>query len=130
MNSLTFDPPLGHITTFGGHPVNCAAALANIDVLTSDNLLQEVEMKGKLLEDLISHPNIKEIRRAGLMFAIEMANEEIVAKIVHNCQDNGVLSFWFLSCPESFRIAPPLTVSSEEIKEAALIIKQAIEQFG
>lgn len=128
MNTLTFDPPLGHITTFGGHPVNCVAALANIDVLTSNDLLKEVEKKGKLLEELISHPNIKEIRRAGLMFAIEMENDEIVAKVVESCQKNGLLSFWFLSCPESFRIAPPLTVSIEEIKEASKIIKQAIEQ--
>lgn len=128
MNTLTFDPPLGHITTFGGHPVCCAAALANLEVVTSGDLLKQVEEKGKLLEELITHPNIKEIRRAGLMFAIEMENDEVVSKIVTSCQEKGLLSFWFLSCPESFRIAPPLTVSAEEIKAAAQIIKEAIEQ--
>lgn len=128
MTTLTFDPPLGHITTFGGHPVNCAAALANLNVLTSGSLLNDIEEKGQLLEDLLSHKSIVEIRRKGLMFAIEMENDEIVSNVVNTCQENGLLSFWFLSCPESFRIAPPLTVTIEELKEAAKIIIMAIEK--
>ena len=129
MNTLTFDPELGHITTFGGHPVNCAAALANINELLTPGLIDSVEEKGQLFEEIISHPSIKEIRRKGLFFAIEMENPDIVQKIVNGCKNRGVLSFWFLSCPESFRIAPPLTISQAEIRESAKIIWEVINQL-
>lgn len=130
METLTHDPVLGHITTFGGHPVNCAAALANINVLTSADLISKVENKGLLFESIIQHPSIKEIRRKGLFFAIEMENAETVQKVVEGCKERGVLSFWFLSCPESFRIAPPLTISEEEIKVSAKIIYEVIDQIN
>lgn len=128
MKLFTHDPMLGHITTFGGHPVNCAAALANLEVLLEGDMLEQVESKGALIEQLISHPNVKEIRRKGLMFAIEFESPETVQKIVNQCTDEGVLTFWFLSCPESFRLAPPLTVSQEEIQEACATIRKAIEE--
>ncbi|OEK04272.1 aspartate aminotransferase family protein [Roseivirga misakiensis] len=126
MNSLTHNPMLGHITTFGGHPVNCAAALANIEVIQNDRLIDRVESKGKLLEELIAHPGIKEIRRKGLMFAIEFETADLVQKIVKRCIENGVIAFWFLSCPESFRLAPPINISDEDIREGARIIHEAI----
>jgi len=127
MGSLTSNPELGHITTFGGHPVNCVAALANIKELLKDNLIESVESKGELFEEMISHPSIKEIRRKGLFFAIEMDSPETVQKVVEGCKSRGVLSFWFLSCPESFRIAPPLTISESEIRESGKIIREVIE---
>ena len=128
MNQLTFNPVLGHITTFGGHPVNCVSALENLKILTEDTLIEEVESKGRLFEKIINHPSIVEIRRIGLFFAIEMKNPDIVQDIVLKCKDRGVLSFWFLSNPQSFRIAPPLIISEDEIKETATIINQVIEE--
>ena len=128
MQQLTHDPMLGHITTFGGHPVNCAAALANIEAILEEQLLVEVEAKGALLEQLIAHPEIIEIRRKGLMFAVEFASADQVQKIVEQCIANGLVTFWFLSCPESFRLAPPLNVTEAEIREAAQIIQKAIQK--
>lgn len=122
MNLFTEKPKLGHITTFGGHPVCCAAALASINVLENENLINEVESKGRLFESLLQHKLIKELRRKGLLFAIEMENSEVVQKVVEGCKKEGLLSFWFLSCPESFRIAPPLVINESEIKTSCAII--------
>lgn len=122
MNLFTEKPKLGHITTFGGHPVCCAAALASINVLENENLINEVESKGMLFESLLKHSLIKELRRKGLFFAIEMENSEVVQKVVEGCKKEGLLSFWFLSCPESFRIAPPLIINESEIKKSCSII--------
>jgi acetylornithine/N-succinyldiaminopimelate aminotransferase len=127
MQILTHNPPLGHITTFGGHPVNCASALANIEVLTEGNLLSEVERKGALIEALIDKTHIIEIRRKGLFFAIEMSDADKVQRVVNGCKDAGLLSFWFLSCPESFRIAPPLIATDEEIRQAVEIINNVMK---
>ncbi|MBK6267381.1 aspartate aminotransferase family protein [Marivirga sp. S37H4] len=126
MRHLTFNPMLGHITTFGGNPVACAAAVATLQVLTEDHLLETVESKGALFEKLIRHDSIKEIRRKGLLFAFEFETEEEVFGIVEECMEQGVICFWFLSCPNSFRIAPPLTISEGEIKKACTIINEAI----
>jgi len=122
MDTLTYNPPLGHNTTFGGHPVCCAAALANINILAQDDLLKQVEKKGAMIERLLQHKSIVEIRRKGLFFAIEMPSADIVSRIVLKCKDQGLLSFWFLSNPNSFRIAPPLIISNEEIEKACKII--------
>ena len=127
MAKLSYDPMLGHITTFGGHPVSCAAAAANIGVLLDEKLIEPVEQKGALLQELLDHPKINEIRRIGLMLALEFDSRETVEKIVKGCMENGVICFWFLSCPESFRLSPPLTISEEEMEIAALVIKQEIE---
>lgn len=118
MKVLTSDPMLGHITTFGGHPVPCAAAVATIDVILEEKLLDTVEAKGKYLEEKLNHSAIKEIRRIGLMFAIEFESAELVYKIVDACLERGVITFYFLSCPESFRLAPPLNISYEEMDQA------------
>ncbi|MFT6216741.1 MAG: acetylornithine/succinyldiaminopimelate/putrescine aminotransferase [Roseivirga sp.] len=127
MNLFTHNPMLGHITTFGGHPINCAAALANLEVIEQENLLDSAEEKGALIESLLSHPKIVEVRRRGLMFAVEFESAELVAQIVNKCLESGLITFWFLSCPESFRLAPPLTITKQEIKEGCEIINRAVE---
>lgn len=126
MECLTQDPPLGHITTFGGNPVCCASALATLEVLEEENLLADVEAKGELIEQLLRHPSIKEIRRIGLMFAIDFESAELVNQIVEEAKKLGVICYWFLSHPYSFRIAPPLTITEKEIREACQLILQAI----
>ena len=127
MKSLTYNPKLGHITTFGGHPVCCAAALASLELISDKKLLSKVEIKGRLFEDLLTHPLIKEIRRKGMFFAIELENEDVVQQVVQGCKENGVLTFWFLSNPQSFRIAPPLTITENEIKIACEVIIQVMD---
>ncbi|MCI0750364.1 MAG: aspartate aminotransferase family protein [Flammeovirgaceae bacterium] len=128
MQTLTHDPMLGHITTFGGNPVCCASALATLEVIEKEKLLDQVEKKGKLIENLLKHPLIKEVRRIGLMFAIDFDTQERVEKIVKYAMDKGVITFWFLSHPNSFRIAPPLTITEEEIKESCQVIVEAIDR--
>lgn len=127
MQCLTHDPPLGHITTFGGNPVCCASALATLNVIEEENLLVTVEEKGKLIESLLTHPAIKEIRRTGLMFAIDFESAELVNKIVEEAKKRGVICYWFLSHPYSFRIAPPLTITQDQIKESCEVVLQAID---
>ncbi|MDF1672960.1 MAG: aspartate aminotransferase family protein [Vicingaceae bacterium] len=123
MHCLTHTPALGHITTFGGHPVNCAAANACINVLKEENWIAEAENKGQFLEDLLKqHPAIKEIRRAGLFFAIDLGNEDKVAKVVTACLEKGLIGFWFLSTPTAFRLSPPLSITKEQLQEAADIL--------
>lgn len=127
MQSLTHDPMLGHITTFGGNPLCCAAALATLRVLTTERLIEDAEEKGQLIESLLTHPKVKEIRRIGLMFALDFDSAEQVNRIVENAKDNGVICYWFLSHPYSFRIAPPLTITPKEIREACGVILKAID---
>lgn len=128
MKTLSHDPILGHITTFGGNPVCCAAALATLEVIENERLLTHVERKGQLIEKLLQHPKIKEVRRIGLLFAFDFENESIVNNIVHYAKKHGVICYWFLSHPYSFRIAPPLTITDDEIKKACSVILKAIEQ--
>ena len=130
MSLFTTNPPLGHITTFGGHPMCCAGALAGLEVLENENIISDVEQKGVLFESLLNHNMIKEIRRKGLFFAIELENPDIVQKVVEGCKEKGLLGFWFLSCPESFRIAPPLVISTEEIKTSCAIITNVMNQLS
>lgn len=127
MRSLTHDPMLGHITTFGGNPVCCASALATLEVIEQEKLLQQVEAKGQLFEKLLVHPAIREVRRIGLFFAIDFDSAEKVQQVVTQALQAGVITFWFLSHPYSFRIAPPLTISESEIRESCRIILKAIE---
>ena len=125
---FTHAPMLGHITTFGGHPVICAAADAFVDVLTSEIDYAEVERLGELLEELIGkEKEILAIRRIGMMFAFDMESSERVQRVVDRCLENGLISFWFLSHPYSFRLSPPLNISEEEIRKAGKIICEAIE---
>jgi len=128
MQCLTHDPMLGHITTFGGNPVCCAAALATLQVIEDEKLLETVEAKGRLFETLLKHPAIKEIRRSGLMFAIDFESAEIVSRIVEEGKKLGVICYWFLSHPYSFRLAPPLIITDAQIKESCEMILKAIDR--
>jgi acetylornithine/N-succinyldiaminopimelate aminotransferase len=129
MNLFTFNPMLGHITTFGGHPMNCAAAAATLNVLSTEIDMNEVERLGALLESLIKQSDeVIEIRRKGLLFAIDMVSGERVGKVVDRCLEKGLISFWFLSHPYSFRLSPPLTITEEEIRKAGEIILNSINE--
>ena len=130
MSLFTSNPPLGHITTFGGHPMCCAGALAGLEILENENIVSKVEKKGVLFESLLKHKMIKEIRRKGLFFAIEMENAEMVQKVVEGCKEKGLLGFWFLSCPESFRIAPPLIITEKQIALSCEIINEVMDELS
>jgi acetylornithine/succinyldiaminopimelate/putrescine aminotransferase len=129
MQCLTIHPMLGHITTFGGHPVICAAAAACLEVLKNEKWIAEADHKGKVLENILqSNDEVIEIRRIGLMFAIDMESFERVKLVVDRCLELGLISFWFLSHPYSFRLSPPLSISLKEIETAGHLILQAIEE--
>jgi acetylornithine/succinyldiaminopimelate/putrescine aminotransferase len=127
MKMLTHNPMLGHITTFGGHPVNCAAAAANLEVLTTEIDFEDVERKGALIENKLQHQLVKEIRRAGLFFAIDMHSFEQVKTVVDYCLANGVITFWFLSTSYAFRLSPPLNISEEELTHACNVIQEGFD---
>ena len=130
MELFSFDPILGHISTFAGHPVICAASAATLKVLSSIDF-KEIECIGEFIENsLLEQPLVQEIRRIGLMFAIDMPNAEIVNKIVTTCMDRGLLTYWFLSHPESFRLSPPLTISMEEAEKAVKIMLEVMEEIS
>lgn len=129
MQVFTHNPMLGHITTFGGHPINCAASAAFLKVLKTEINWNEVERLGALLEKIISQSHeIKEIRRIGMMFAFDMESSERVAKVVEKCLEKGLITFWFLSHPYSFRLSPPLNISEDEIILAGKLILEAIQE--
>lgn len=128
LRAFTTNPMLGHITTFGGNPVCCASALATLEVLDDKSLLDSVETKGQLITSLIKHPDIKEIRRVGMMFAVDFDSADRVNRIVDYAKKKGVICYWFLSHPYSFRIAPPLTISEVDIRFGCAVIREAIEQ--
>lgn len=126
MQSFKEKPVLGHITTFGGNPLACAAALAGIEVL-EDDIIAQVQEKADLLASLLSSTEIIDLRYKGLMFAVELNSAETVQHVISYCRSKGLLSFFFLSAPNCFRLQPPLTVSKEEIKQAAAIINEALD---
>jgi acetylornithine/succinyldiaminopimelate/putrescine aminotransferase len=127
MWSLTYNPELGHITTFGGHPVCCAAGRAAFEVLTGENLMSTVQEKEKLFLSLLKHPKIKITRSFGLWMAIEFDSFETNQKIIQACIKNGVLTDWFLFAPQCLRISPPLTITNEQVEKACTIILQACD---
>ena len=127
MNLLTFEPKLGHITTFGGHPVNCAASLSTLEHLLATDIMQEVEKKEQLFRLHLQHPKIKEIRGKGLMLAIEFEDEELAKKVVEQCLENGLILFYFLFTKTAIRVTPPLTISEIEIIKGCEIIKGILE---
>ncbi len=128
MSQLMRDPVLGHITTFGGHPVSCAAGKAAFQVLLQSDWMGEVKEKESLLNDLIQHPAILQKRTAGLWMALEFESFELNKKVIANCIEEGLITDWFLFAPQSMRIAPPLPITIEEIKSVAEIINRAIEK--
>ncbi|HAS41573.1 MAG TPA: aspartate aminotransferase family protein [Microscillaceae bacterium] len=129
MHSLSHSPMLGHITTFGGHPVSCAAAVANLEVLQED-VLRDVEAKGALFAEKLQHSIVKEIRQIGLMLAIDLPSQEITQQVVTKCLERGIITFWFLSNPASFRLAPPLTITFQEVEQACKIIQEVFEEVS
>ena len=130
MACLTSNPPLGHITTFGGHPVSCAASLASIDILSQENLIQQVDNKAKLFINLLKdHPQVKEIRRYGLFMAVEIGSFANVQKVIHYGLEHGFLTDWFLFCDTAFRIAPPLVITEDEIKDVSKTIRDALDSL-
>ncbi len=126
MHSFTSNPVLGHITTFGGHPVSSAASIATIEVIQSEALLDSVPEKEALFKKLLANPKIKEIRSLGLMMAVEFESYEVLKPIIDRAIQLGVVTDWFLFNDRSMRIAPPLTISNQEIEEACRLILKAI----
>ena len=130
MRALSFDPVLGHITTFGGHPVSCAASLATLETLLETDYIEKVKAKEVLFRRLLKHPAILDIRSAGLMMAVELPDFEFVQIVIRLCLERGLITDWFLFNERSLRIAPPLIISEEEIKKACDILLKAIEKAG
>jgi acetylornithine/succinyldiaminopimelate/putrescine aminotransferase len=127
MKTLSFNPLLGHITTFGGHPVTCAAALATLKTLLESDLIEQVKAKETLFKKLLKHDKIKTIRSAGLLMAVELADFATVQQVIKNCLDQGLIMDWFLFNDRCLRIAPPLIISNEEIEMACQIILKSFE---
>jgi len=121
------NPLLGHITTFGGHPVSCAAALATLEHLLESDLIAQVAAKAALFRSLLQHPAIIDIRNAGLMMAVELKDFDFVQKVIHHCLENGLIVDWFLFNDRSVRIAPPLIIEEAEIRQACHILLNAID---
>ena len=129
MSTLTFNPELGHITTFGGHPVSCAAALASLQVITQDHLLERVESKGTMIQEKIKgHPTIKEIRRKGLALGVEIRDDSTRNNLTRAALNNGLIIDWYLFHPMTFRIAPPLTITDEEIDIACSRMMKSLDE--
>jgi acetylornithine/succinyldiaminopimelate/putrescine aminotransferase len=129
LSTFSNNPELGHITTFGGHPLNAASAAEFCAILAEEIDLSEVERLGQLLETTLNkHPAIIASRRKGMLFAFDMETSAQVAKVVEGCLKNGLILFWFLSNPNSFRVSPPLNITEEEIVSAGKIIYQALEE--
>ena len=128
MSALKENPILGHITTFGGHPVCCAAGLAALEVLLNENLCGQVPAKEELFRELLIHPAIKQLRGKGLMLALELDSFELNKKIIDRCIANGVITDWFLHCSNSMRLAPPLIITEDEIRKACGVIIKCLDQ--
>ncbi|MDT7831701.1 aspartate aminotransferase family protein [Flavobacteriaceae bacterium S356] len=126
MSVLSTNPTLGHITTFGGHPVIAAAGLATVHEITQSNLLAEAKRKEELIRSLLKHPGIEEIRGTGLMLALIMKSEELASRLIHTCLEEGLILFFLLFEKRAARITPPLTISDEEIVKGCSIILKVL----
>lgn len=129
MDLLSDNPKLGHITTFGGHPVIAAACLATLQEITETDLIPQTLVKEKLFRSLLVHPLLLEIRGKGLMLAAMTAHPEITNKVIFKCQDKGLILFWLLFEGNAIRITPPLTISEDEIREGCAIILQSLDEI-
>jgi acetylornithine/N-succinyldiaminopimelate aminotransferase len=128
LSAFKTKPVLGHITTFGGHPVSCAAGLASLEVLLKGNIIEQVRKKEQLFRENLVHPLIKEIRGRGLLMAAEMGDKEIVKRVVHKGLEKGIVLDDFLFCDTAFRISPPLTITGEEIMEVCGMLIETLEE--
>ena len=128
MQSLTCEPVLGHISTFGGHPLSAAAALATINVIQEEKLIPNVNQKAELFKEWLVHDKILAIRNKGLMMAVDFESYQVLKPIIDEAINGGIITDWFLFCDRSMRIAPPLTINNEQIIEACKVIVQAIQK--
>ncbi len=126
MHTLTHDPVLGHITTFGGHPVSCAAALAGLHYLLDENLMKQIPKKEMLFRNLLQHPKIKKITGKGLMLGLEFENFNENKRYIDRCIENGLITDWFLFADHKMRLAPPLIISEQEIEKACEVILESL----
>jgi acetylornithine/N-succinyldiaminopimelate aminotransferase len=129
MHSLTHNPVLGHITTFGGHPVSCAASLAALKILDEEGFIKEVAKKEALFRKLLVHPKIKKVTSKGLLMALHLDSFEEVLKLVHKAIEKGAIVDWFLFAPQCIRIAPPLVISEEEIEKGCALLLKALDEL-
>ena len=130
LDAFTHNPCLGHITTFGGHPVCCAAGLAALNYLVDNRVVESVGAKGALFEQrLKGHSKVLEIRRSGLLLAVELGRSEYLYRLMEIFKEEGIMSDWFLYCDTAFRISPPLTISEAEIEECCEIIRRSLDRL-
>ncbi len=129
MSCLSEHPKLGHITTFGGHPVIATSALATLQELYSSKIMDTVLIKEKLFRELLQHSNIEEIRGKGLMLAVILKTPELASKLVLKCLEKGLLLFWLLFENKAVRITPPLTITEEEIRKGCAIIMEVLDEI-
>ncbi len=129
MNNLTENPVLGHINTFGGHPVSCAAGMAALNALVEENIINEVFIKEKLFLASLIHSKIKSVRSRGLMIAVELEDHSTIKKLIGLLMAKGVFTDWFLFAPNCFRIVPPLNISDEEISLACAKIRVCLDEI-
>src|SRR5665213_3027349 len=127
MDTLMDKPVLGHITTFGGHPLSCAAGLASLNILLDEKLVKTVAEKEKIFLQRLVHPSIRSVRSAGLLIAVEFESYEKNKRVIDHCLSEGLLTDWFLFAPNCLRIAPPLTISAEEIVKACDVIMDGVK---
>lgn len=128
MHTLTYDPVLGHITTFGGHPVSCAAGKAALEVLLEGNYIKAVNEKEKLLLKQLVHPAIISRQNCGLWMSLQFASEKLAQSVVHQCVQNGLITDWFVFAPDRLRIAPPLIINEAELTEICATIQRSIDE--
>ncbi len=130
MNTLQYNPVLGHITTFGGHPVSCAAGLAALNFLLDNRVIESVDSKGaRYQEVMLSHPKVKEVRRAGLLLAVELGESTLLYHLMEIFKEEGIMSDWFLFCDTAFRISPPLTITEEEVEQSCRLILKSLDRL-
>jgi acetylornithine/succinyldiaminopimelate/putrescine aminotransferase len=130
MHSLSYNPILGHITTFGGHPVSAAASLATLELILEEKLHEKVEKKAQLFKELLVHPKIKNLRQEGFLMALEFENFDQNKRIIDAAIERGIITDWFLFCDNSLRIAPPLVIDEEQIREACEKIIACIDAYA
>ena len=134
MSTLSVNPPLGHITTFGGHPVCCAAGLASLDVLIKDGLAGDVSRKSEMFRKYLDHPAVLDIRGDGLLLGVKTRSREITGYVILHAPEYGLILDYFLFCTDSFRIAPPLIIDDDNIQFAcsqmALLLNEAVKKTG
>jgi len=126
MSTLSSNPVLGHITTFGGHPVCCAAGLASLEVLLEENLIENCKAMSKIFKKNLNHHAVKEVRGKGLLLAVELDNTDLVKNVVARAPEFGLILDYFLFCDNAFRIAPPLSINEEEVLKACMLINNLL----